>query len=216
MAAAAVRWLQHACPAGAFPHAVDLAMTGRIKVGLWLPFRALQRVDTTGFRWSARVGWGPATITGHDAYRAGAGAMSWRLAGLVPLAHASGADVSRSAAWRFGAEALTWLPGPRPRLTLEPAGEHRLDARLPVGPELVTVTLHLHPSGAVRAVSGLRWGNPDHRGFQYHRFGVDVLAEDEFDGIRVPSEISASWWWGTPRQAEGEFFRARITSARYT
>jgi hypothetical protein len=45
---------------------------------------------------------------------------------------------------------------------------------------------------------------------------VDVLAEATFDGLTVPGEISASWWWGTGRQAQGTFFRARITSARYT
>jgi hypothetical protein len=142
--------------------------------------------------------------------------MRWRLGGLLPVVRAGGADVTRSAAWRYAAEALTWLPGPALVASWADAGPDDLDVRVPVGSELATATLHLGPDGALRAVHGLRWGNPDRHAFQYHPFGVDVLAEARFDGLTVPSEFRASWWWGTARQAEGEFFRARIEAARYT
>lgn len=212
---AAARWLRHACPAGRFPAVAELRMTGRIKISGWLPFRAHQRLDAAGFRWSARAGWGPLCISGYDGYHDGAGEMRWHLGGILPVVRASGADLTRSAAWRYAAEALTWLPGPGSVASWS-AADGRTEVRVPVGAELAVVTLHLAPSGALRAVSGLRWGNPDQGAFQYHPFGVDVFAEATFDGITVPSEISASWWWGTGRQAQGEFFRATLTSARYT
>jgi hypothetical protein len=38
-----------------------MAMSGRIKLGLWLPFTAEQTVDGRSFMWRARVGRGPVT-----------------------------------------------------------------------------------------------------------------------------------------------------------
>ena len=75
---------------------------GPIKVGRWLPFRARQvaqpaarlRLDGQGGRATPAV----------DRYLDGAGAMRWKLAGLVTVAAGEGADISRSAAARAGAE----------------------------------------------------------------------------------------------------------------
>ena len=84
-----------------------LRMRGRIKVGRWLPFRARQILNPhRGFVWTARAA---GVITGSDRYLDGVGGMTWKLAGLVTVAHAEGQDVSRSAAGRAGAEAV-WLP----------------------------------------------------------------------------------------------------------
>jgi hypothetical protein len=84
-----------------------LRMRGHIKVGRWLPFRAHQVLSPhRGFIWTARAA---GVIAGSDRYVDGAGGMDWKLAGLVTVAHAHGADVSRSAAGRAAAEAI-WLP----------------------------------------------------------------------------------------------------------
>jgi hypothetical protein len=56
------RFLQHAIGAGAaLGGGVRLTMTGRIRVGAWLPFSAEQTVDGRSFAWRARVGWGRVT-----------------------------------------------------------------------------------------------------------------------------------------------------------
>src|SRR5260370_42220769 len=83
-------------------------MRGRLKLGgRWLPFRARQVLAPhRGFVWAARVG---GLITGSDRYADGAGGMDWRLLGLVPLVHARGEDISRSAAARGAAESV-WVP----------------------------------------------------------------------------------------------------------
>ena len=40
---------------------VQMAMSGRIKVGLWLPFSAEQTVNGRSFTWRARIGLRPLT-----------------------------------------------------------------------------------------------------------------------------------------------------------
>lgn len=57
-----------------------------------------------------------------------------------------------------------------------------------------------------------RWGNPNGSPYGRYPFGVTVEAERTFAGITIASELRAGWW-GTSRQEEGEFFRARITDA---
>ena len=87
--------------------AARLRMRGAIKVGRWLPFRARQVLNPHhGFVWTARAA---GLIAGSDRYLDGAGAMDWKLAGLVTVAAGDGPDVSRSAAGRAGAEGV-WLP----------------------------------------------------------------------------------------------------------
>jgi hypothetical protein len=58
-------------------------------------------------------------------------------------------------------------------------------------------------------------GNPGNAAYGDHPFGVEVLAEKEFRGVRIPSELRAGWWWGTDREGDGEFFRAEITDADF-
>jgi len=84
-----------------------LRMRGAIKVGRWLPFRARQVLSPHhGFVWTARAA---GLVAGGDRYADGAGAMQWKLAGLVTVAAGAGPDVSGSAAGRAGAEGI-WLP----------------------------------------------------------------------------------------------------------
>ncbi|HEX3211189.1 MAG TPA: DUF6544 family protein, partial [Actinomycetota bacterium] len=68
--------------------AARLRMRGSIKVGRWLPFRARQVLSPQrGFVWTARAA---GLIAGGDRYLDGAGAMRWKLAGLVTVASGEG------------------------------------------------------------------------------------------------------------------------------
>ena len=70
-----------------------LTMRGRIKIGRWLPFRAREVLSPhRGFVWAARAG---GIIVGSDRFVDGAGAMDWKLAGLVPVMRGDGPDISR-------------------------------------------------------------------------------------------------------------------------
>ena len=60
-----------------------------------------------------------------------------------------------------------------------------------------------------------RWGNPSGEPFGRYPFGCTVEAERTHAGVTLPAVFRAGWWWGTDRQNEGEFFRARLTAVTF-
>lgn len=190
-----------------------LRMHGRIKVGRWLPFTARQVLNPhAGFVWAARAA---AVIAGSDRYLDGAGAMDWKLAGTVILAHTDGVDASRSAAGRAGAEAI-WVPTallPRFGVTWSAEDEAHVTARFRVGSTPVEINLELDPAGRIRSMVFDRWGDPDQTGsWAQHPFGGEITGYRCFGGLTVPSAGRLGWHFGTDQWAAGEFFRYVITS----
>lgn len=188
-----------------------LRMRGRIKIGRWLPFRAHQVLSPYhGFVWRARV---VGLISGSDRYVDGAGVGHWKLAGLVTVMHAEGADVSRSAAGRAGAEAV-WVPTallPRFGVTWSAQGEDRVTARYHVRGTPLEVHYRLDGEGRIGSLVFDRWGDPDNTGtWGWHPFGGEITAHRSFGAVTVPSEGRFGWFFGTDRWPEGEFLRYRI------
>ena len=189
-----------------------LSMRGTIRIGCWLPFRALEVISPhSGFVWSARAA---GLISGSDRYVDGSGAADWRLAGLLPVMHAEGPDVTRSAAGRAGGEAV-WVPTallPRFGVAWTAESDHRITARFAVGGVPVKLHLLLDAAGRVVSFSFPRWGDPDGTGtWDWHPFGGDVTAHRTFDGITVPAAGRIGWFPGSPGWLKGEFFRYRIS-----
>jgi hypothetical protein len=191
--------------------AARLRMRGAIKVGRWLPFRARQVLNPhQGFVWAARAA---GLIAGSDRYADGAGAMRWKLAGLVTVAAGDGPDTSRSAAGRAGAEGV-WLPTallPRFGVRWSAVADDQVTAAFAVGETPVELHLRLGPSGRIRALAFDRWGDPDGRGFGWHRFGGEITGYASFGGLTIPSAGRLGWHPDGDRWADGEFFRYRIT-----
>jgi Family of unknown function (DUF6544) len=189
-----------------------LRMRGSIKVGPWLPFRARQVLSPhRGFVWAGRAAW---LIAGSDRYLDGAGALEWKLAGLVTVAHAEDADVARSAAGRAGAEGI-WLPTALlPRFGVRwaaPAGD-LFTASFAVGETPLELELGLDEAGRVVSLAFDRWGDPGGgAGFGWYRFGGVLTDHASFGGLTIPSAGRLGWFFGTDRWDEGEFFRYRIT-----
>lgn len=208
------RYLCHAIEPGApLIRSARLQMRGHIKVGRWLPFRATEVLaPPQGFEWRARAA---LLISGFDRYLSGSGDMQWKLAGLFPVAAATGPDVSRSSAGRLGGEA-TWLP----TALLADAGvtwtadsDRHIRARFAVDDTPVEIHYDLDPTGAVRSVWLPRWGDPDETGvWGWHDFGGDITGHRTFHGITIPSSGRFGWHHGTDRWGEGEFFRYEITA----
>jgi hypothetical protein len=212
---AARRWLSHAITPGTpLWRSVELSMHGQIRIGSWRPFTARQVLaPPEGYIWAATARLAGLPVTGFDRLSSGTGEMSWRLLGRFPVMTASGPDVTRSACGRLAGElallptafpAASWLRGERPGTAT---------ATLPFGSHTETAELTVEDDGRLLEVRVDRWGNPGGAPFGRYPFGVAVEAESDFDGITIPSVLRAGWWWGAERQAEGEFFRARITSA---
>jgi hypothetical protein len=212
------RWLTHAiAPGTPLWQTVELTMAGQIRLGRWRPFTARQVLTPpSGFIWAARARVAGVPVTGYDRFSGATGEMRWRVLGVVPVLSARGPDVSRSAAGRLAGEAVlvptvfpraSWSPDPDPDTALGvwllATGEERS-------------RLHVGADGRLLDVVMDRWGNPDGAPYGRHPFGVTVEEESTWAGVTIPSVLRAGWWAGTDRAADGEFFRARITSARFS
>jgi hypothetical protein len=213
------RYFSHAVSDGAaLSNGVRIAMSGRIKVGLWLPFTAEQTVDGRSFAWRACVGWGPLTpLHVTDCYADAAGSTEGRLLGRLTLFHAEDLNTARSAATRAAIESVVFAPPtvlPGRGVTWRAETDNVILARFDLPPEHPEVRLRIDEHGAIQTVSALRWGNAGEKTFQYIPFGGNVHAERRFGDLVLPSTLSVGWWFDTPRYAP--FFRAEINAVTPT
>jgi hypothetical protein len=190
----------------------QLRMRGRIRIGRWLPFRADERLTPLeGFVWTARAA---GVVTGSDRCADGVGVADWRLAGLLPVMHAAGPDVSRSSGGRAGAEGI-WVPTallPRYGVRWSAEAWDRVTARYRTGTVPVRLRLRLDEVGRITTFVFDRWGDPDRTGaWTWQPFGGETTGHRTFDGVTIPSSGRIGWFFGTDRWAAGEFFRYRIT-----
>ncbi len=213
------RYFSHAISDGAaLPTGVGMLMSGRIKVGLWLPFTAEQTVDGRSFAWHARVGWGrltPLRVT--DQYADAAGRTEGRLLGRFTVFHTEDVNTARSAATRAAIESVVFAPPsvlPGRGVTWRAETDNVIVAGFDLPPERPEVRLCIDDQGAIRTVSARRWGNAGENTFQYIPFGGDVHAERRFGDLVLPSTLSVGWWFDTPRYAP--FFRAEINAVTPT
>jgi hypothetical protein len=167
------RYFSHAISDGAaLSSGVRMTMRGRIKVGLWLPFTADQKVDGRSFTWRARVGPGPLTplrVTDH--YADGVGSTAGRLLGHVTLFDAQDADTARSAAMRAAIESVVFAPSsvlPDRGVAWRAETGNIIVARFDLPPEQPEVRVRIDEHGAIRTVTGMRWGNAGQKTFPVH------------------------------------------------
>lgn len=198
--------------------AVRLEMKGEIKLNeQWLPFEATQVVrNNQGFVWRAHVIRGIAGVSGYDRLVNGEGEMHWKVLGIIPVMSARGPDITRSAAGRMATE-YSLLPSAQldPKILWKEISESSVEIRREIAGFETDVTLEIDKSGAAQSISLNRWGNPDNTTFKNLPFGADLSEEVTFGGYTIPTTISAGWYYGTGGFDEGEFFRAKITSAEF-
>ena len=210
--APAAAYLRHAIAPGAnLDSCARITMHGHIKVGLWLPFKAEQIIDSRrGFRWNAKIVGG--LLQAEDIFDRGAGTMRITLAGKTPIVRATGADITESALGRFVAERI-WMPGnllPDTGTHWHATSAERVVAHVPVDGTYVRLSLRVAESGALRELGMDRWGRGQHGTFEYLPFGLQVVAERQFGDFTIPSAGRVGWWYGTQRWRAGEFFRFMI------
>jgi hypothetical protein len=212
-------FLLHAIAAGTpLARSVQLSMHGSILLSPGqepFPMRAEQMLAPPhGFVWRARVGRGFMHIGGHDRFHAGAGEMRWWLWGLLPIVHATGTDVSRSAAGRLVMEAVlvpaTLLPGPG--VHWEEVDQSRARFSMTAGGETVVATITVTPDGSLRHVSAMRWHDGTNTAEAgYVRFDVELDNDRTFQGYTLPTRIRAGWRLG--EHDEYPFFWAELSEA---
>lgn len=203
-------------PDAAQPPTVVLRMEGRIRLGTWMPFTALQVLSAgCGFLWMARVGRGPIVVTGHDSLVHGVGDLDFRLWGLVPVARARGPDIDRSTIGRLAAETVVWAPGAlTPALGAAWSGidDRRAVVTVPVGGERVDVTVDVDDDGHATDVTVSRWGNPDGGAFGWHSFGASMTDWAMHDGVTIGTRGIVGWHWDAPER-RAPFFEWAVTDA---
>jgi uncharacterized protein DUF6920 len=206
------RYLRHALPASLpATSGVRLRMTGKIKLGLWLPFTTVQHCDGRSFEWRARVGLGPlAPLEVVDRYADGMGSVTGRLLGRYELFHQADEDVRRSAAGRAALEAIlapaSLLPGRGVSWRAE--DDEHIVASSYLKPEPISVHMQIDSRGSLRAFSAKRWGHTGKHSHGYLTFGGDLQAERRFGDLVVPSHLTAGWRYGSAEYKP--FFHARI------
>jgi hypothetical protein len=209
------RYFEHALAPGApLARGMQLDMTGRIDVGLWMPFQGRWEGDGRSFRWSVTSGpFGLRVLRVVDRFEDRHGSMDIRLRPGLKLLHAADEDTARSAAGRAAAEAI-WAPMsllPERGVTWLAESDEVIVATWDVPPERPRLCLRIDADGAVRTASLMRWDNGQHGLHGYIPCGGDVLEHRRFGHVTIPSRISVGWWYGTPRYKP--FFEATITAA---
>lgn len=178
-----------------------------------LPFAATQEfsVHEVGFEW--RASFGPNRLVRMivvDRYRGGAGSLSARVWGLLPVTRSSGPETDRAEAIRYLAE-LPWVPhaiAANGELSWRRLENGSVEVSTAAGGRLASVVLSLDQSGLIGEVSGMR-----------PRIGGQTAIETAFTGrfgdygelggVRVPRTAEMSW-----ELPEGPFtyWRGEVTS----
>jgi hypothetical protein len=205
------RYFRHAIVDGARLHdGVWLQMSGRVKVGVWLPFDAEERCNGTSFEWRARVA---RLLVVTDRYADGTGSTGGLLFGRRRLFGSNDADTVRSAAGRAALEAI-WAPMsllPERGVAWRTEASDLIVAAVDVPPECPEIHIRIDERGAVQSAWAERWTPSG-----YRPCGCEVHAERRWGDLVVPSRLTVGWGFGTPRYEP--FFRAEIralTSANY-
>lgn len=213
------RWLTHAIePGSRLARAAVIEMCGHIRLGRWIPFRALQlHAPPAGYVWAAQARLGPLWVSGYDRYSDATGEMRWRLLSRIPVMSASGPDTDRSAAGRVALDALLV-----PTAWLSPAVTWRADDH----PDTVTavwhvdgqelpVTLTVAGDGRLRSLTMARWAEPAGHPWGAYPCGGELDGEIECGGIRLGRRMRAGYFYGSDEWVAGEFFRAEVTGATF-
>lgn len=199
---------------------VVLGMEGEIRLGRrWFPFVADQILRAgAGFVWAPVVGRRMLRFVGADVLTAHDARMEFRLHGRLRLVDASGSDVRRSALGRAAAETVAWLPQaltPQMGARWRSLDDERAVVTLDVVGEPVDVEVVVDGDGALRSLGLNRW-NASAKPPAFGPFGGSVgSTRAASNGVGIAGTGTVGWDWGTPRAAEGEFFRYRITAVTF-
>ena len=213
------RFLTAAIPDGTpLTTGVELEMTGRIKLGIWLPFTARQILRAgVGLVWAPVVGRRLIRFVGADSLGPDGGRMQFRLHNRITVVNAHGHDVDKSAAGRLAAETAAWLPQaltPQAGATWKPINDRSATVVLP-GPDGSTdVDLTIDADGRLTNIDLMRW-NGSKKPPAYERFGGPVTAGYQTSGVRLAGAGCVGWARGTPDQDNSVFFHYQLTAARF-
>lgn len=212
---AARRWLRSSIDPNT-PHwtTLQLVMRGELKYLDWREFIARQIVNVDhGFIWAALASRG-VPMQAVDQYTDGEGRFRFRVAGVVPIRWQDPDQLARSAAARFALESL-YVPTGFDRWTFAAgAHDHEFVVTVPVGEHNFDITVTTDADDHLASARMLRFGWPDERGPGVEApFGVRVNTWSRWNGVLIPHDFSAFWWYDSA--GEKEFYRAKVSLATF-
>ncbi|PIG93732.1 DUF6544 family protein [Gloeocapsopsis sp. IPPAS B-1203] len=213
------RYFLHAITPGTpLATSVRLQMSGSLRMGQdqpWLPMRAKEIISVKGFVWQATIGRGLLQFKGADSCANGTGRVQFALWGLLPIVNASNPNITRSSIGRLVAEYI-WLPSallPQNRVSWQAIDENTIQASLKVDSEPVTLTLTIDAEGKLIKLSFLRWSDlTKDTDWTYIPIGGEFLAERNFNGYTIPSQVTLGYNFGTQYF---ESFQATLEQAEF-
>ncbi len=218
----AQRLLDRALPSGiTLSTTVELSMDGEIELGgRWFPFTAEQILRAgAGFVWSPVVGGRFVRFVGADVLTADDARMEFRLHGLIPVVRAAGPDIRHSAQGRLAAESVAWLPQaltPQLGARWTPVDDERAIVTLGAAGADIDVEVVVAGDGRMRRAGLDRWnGSVDPPRLEPFGASVDSTYRAS-NGVRIAGSGAAGWGFGTDGEADGVFFRYRITEAVFS
>ena len=218
----AQRLLGRALPSSvALTTTVELSMEGEIRLGgRWFPFTAEQILSAgKGFVWSPVVGGRLVRFVGADLLTADDARMDFRFHGVIPVVRADGPDIRRSAQGRLAGETVAWLPQAlTPQLGAQwtPVDDERAVVTLDAAGSDIDVTVVVDGDGRIRRAGLDRW-NGSAEPPRLEPFGASVDSGfTASNGVCIAGRGAAGWDFGTDGEADGVFFRYRITRAAFS
>jgi hypothetical protein len=170
-----------------------------------------------GFAWHANVQMGQISVSAWDHYFADEGAVRIALFGVIPLETSEGTEVARSSRHRLAAETL-WVPTallPGPEVSWEGLDNDLAVATLTIDGEDIPLTFEIDEDGAVRSVTMQRYGDIGEEPWELLPYGFEVLAEQTFGGITIPSRLRGGWWFGSERYDPASASQFDIVGAEF-
>ncbi len=198
----------------------DIRMTGQFSLGTkdapnYLAMTARQTLAAPeGFVWKMSAGAGLMSVSGSDSER---WTRFW-VAGLMPVVRAGGNfDHKRAAFGRYISEAVFWTPAvllPGPDVMWHAVSAHT--AMVTIHHEGMTQDIYVTVAadGQPTEISFPRWSdtNPE-KIFRAQPFGGYLSEFKEFAGFRLPTNIEAGNFFGTPDYFP--FFMADVAEVRF-
>ncbi|MGM0944652.1 MAG: DUF6544 family protein [Bacteroidota bacterium] len=201
------------------PVSAQIYQTAQIKMkpdqAEWKEAKAFQisSLNPPGFHWQVEMDMIPGIkIFGRDQFKEGKGEMLIRIGAAIPIVDESGVKINEGSLQRFLGE-LVWMPSLalHPEISWKELGENVAEATLRVNQTTGKGSFYFDDSGNFVRFETLRFyeNKPDSKRFPWI---LTVEAYQEFEGIRIPSKMKATW-----RLPEGDWtwLQLQIDSLSY-
>ena len=195
------KWLERSGTLGKKPQLLGrLTQTARMKMKPdqqnWYPANAVQytNLEQPAFVWKVDLTVNQLlSFDGRDGFTGGKGSMYIALNALIPVVRAKGPKIDEGAAQRFLGE-MVWFPSfaLSPYVIWDPIDDQSARATMTYKGTIASGTFYFSPEGDFIRFEALRYMENSPNAKRYPWI-LKVQDHATFDGIRVPSHMTATW-----------------------